>query len=83
MRRRDDLVWRVVDDSVVGVDPDTGRTFTIEGVGVTLWGVLADEVTADDLVAAVTAAYAVPDAVARRDVAGFVSDLRASGLLTG
>lgn len=83
MHRRDDVVWRVVDGSVVGVDPDSGRTFTIEGAGVVLWSALAEDVSVDDLVATVTETYAVPEDVARRDVDGFVADLRANGLLVG
>jgi hypothetical protein len=81
VRRREDLVWREVDGVVVGVDPGTGRYFSIEGAGAVLWARLGEETTAEGLVDAVVEVFGVPVAVAAADVARFVDELHANDLL--
>ena len=55
---------------------------TVNEVGVTLWKMLQEEVTLDDLVQGVLAEYDVEEDVAREDILEFLESLRKGGILT-
>ena len=55
---------------------------TVNEVGVTLWKMLQEEVTLDDLVQGVLAEYDVSEEVAREDIREFLDELAKGGILT-
>lgn len=55
---------------------------TVNEVGVTLWKMLQEEVTLDDLVQGVLAEYDVSEEVAREDIQDFLDELVKGGILT-
>lgn len=55
---------------------------TVNEVGVTLWKMLQEEVTLDDLVQGVLAEYDVSEEVAREDIQEFLDELVKGGILT-
>ena len=55
---------------------------TVNEVGVTLWKMLQDEVTLDQLVQGVLAEYDVEEEVAREDIQEFLEALVKGGILT-
>ena len=55
---------------------------TVNEVGVTLWKMLQEEVTLDDLVQGVLAEYDVEEDVAREDILEFLESLTKGGILT-
>ena len=55
---------------------------TVNEVGVTLWKMLQEEVTLDDLVQGVLAEYDVEEDVAREDILEFLESLAKGGILT-
>ena len=66
----------------------TGRTvlefnglITVNEVGVTIWNMLQEEVTMDELVQGVLAEYDVEEAVARKDIQEFLGELVKGGIL--
>ena len=54
---------------------------TVNEVGVTLWKMLQEEVTMDELVQGVLAEYEVEEEVARKDIQEFLGDLVKGGIL--
>lgn len=66
----------------------TGKTvlefnglITVNEVGVTLWNMLQEEVTVDQLVQGVLAEYDVDEEVAREDIQEFLDTLDKGGIL--
>lgn len=66
----------------------TGKTvlefnglITVNEVGVTLWNMLQEEVTVDQLVQGVLAEYDVDEEVAREDIQEFLDTLAKGGIL--
>lgn len=55
---------------------------TVNEVGVTLWKMLQDEVTLEQLVQGVLAEYDVEEEVAREDIQEFLDALAKGGILT-
>lgn len=55
---------------------------TVNEVGVTLWNMLQEEVTMEDLVQGVLAEYDVQEEVAREDIREFLDELVKGGILT-
>lgn len=55
---------------------------TVNEVGVTLWNMLQEEVTMEDLVQGVLAEYDVQEEVAREDIQEFLDELVKGGILT-
>lgn len=56
---------------------------SVNEVGVTLWNMLQEEVTMDDLVKGVLAEYDVEEDVARSDIQEFLDKLVEGGILAG
>ena len=54
---------------------------TVNEVGVTIWNMLQDEVTMDELVQGVLAEYEVEEEVARKDIQEFLDALTQNGIL--
>lgn len=54
---------------------------TVNEVGVTLWNMLQEEVTMDELVAGILAEYDVSEEVARKDIQEFLDTLTQNGIL--
>ena len=54
---------------------------TVNEVGVTLWNMLQEEVTMDELVQGVLAEYDVEEEVARKDIQEFLEKLTKAGVL--
>ena len=73
---------RRVDDEVVILDVTSGRYFTLNDVGGLIWDRLESDCSADDLVDAVVADFAVDRNQAAEDVADLISELVDAGLVT-
>ena len=54
---------------------------TVNEVGVTIWNMLQEEVTMDELVQGVLAEYEVEEEVARKDIQEFLGELVKGGIL--
>lgn len=54
---------------------------TVNEVGVTLWKMLQEEVSLDDLVQGILAEYDVKEEVAREDIQDFLDELIKGGIL--
>lgn len=54
---------------------------TVNEVGVTIWNMLQEEITMDELVRGVLAEYEVEEEVARKDIREFLGQLVKSGIL--
>ena len=54
---------------------------TVNEVGVTIWNMLQEEVTMDELVQGVLAEYDVEEDVARKDIQEFLEELVKGGIL--
>lgn len=60
---------------------DFNGLITVNEVGVTLWNMLQEEVTMDELVAGILAEYDVSEEVARKDIQEFLDTLTQNGIL--
>jgi pyrroloquinoline quinone biosynthesis protein D len=81
LRRAADAAWRRVEDEVAVISMDANRIRLLNRIGSFLWE-RCEGATVDELAEAVCARYEVDAQTARRDVAAFVDDLRARGLVT-
>ena len=81
-RLRDELLsWRMLDGEVVALDADRSLYLGANPSGAALWTRLADGASRDELIAALTQAYAVDTARAASDVDSFLAALADAGLL--
>lgn len=83
MRRSDSAISRQVGDDVVLLDVQSGRYFSLNASGVTIWDRLETDAGVNDLVEAVVSAFDVDRDTARRDVEDLVQQLHEAGLVTG
>lgn len=60
---------------------DFNGLLTVNEVGVSLWKMLQEEVTFDQLVAGVLEEYDVEEAIAREDIQEFLDKLKEGGIL--
>ncbi|HEV2815094.1 MAG TPA: PqqD family protein [Solirubrobacteraceae bacterium] len=79
--RTDDLFWRESGREIVGLDAATSRYFSANPSAAALWERLREGATAADLADALCERYGVSRDLAEADVAKFVDQLSARGLL--
>ncbi len=75
------LIWRQVDENTVVVSPQSGEMRVLNGVGSTIWQLLAEKKNPDDIIAHLVAHYAVSPEQARQDLQAFLTDLDERHLL--
>lgn len=79
--RDDELEWQELDGEVVVLDLRSSKYFVVNGSGTTLWHLLRDDLTTEQLIAGLCRAYDVPRETATEHVGTFVRDLRDRGLI--
>ena len=79
--RSDDLFWRASGSDVVMLDAASSRYFAANASAAPLWERLREGASEAELVDVLCERYAVPREVAAADVAAFVEQLTARGLL--
>lgn len=82
IRRTDGLLSAAIGDELLMMSAAEGKYFNLNDVGTRIWELLAEPVSAEGLVAALTAEYTVDADTAREQVVEFLSALRERGLLT-
>ncbi len=75
------LIWRVVDDNVVVVSPDTGDVHVLSPTGAVVWQMLADKKEVNAIKSYLTNHYTISPEQADQDVTAFISTLKQEGLL--
>jgi len=79
--RQADLTWQIAGDDVVVLDLEGSVYFKLNGSGRVLWEALTEPRTEPELAAALVERYGIDESRAATDVAAFLADLRARGLL--
>ena len=82
VRRTDGLMSAAVGDELLMMSAAEGKYFNLNDVGSRIWELLAQPVSAEKLVAALTVEYDVDADTAREHVADFLSALCERGLVT-
>ncbi len=72
-----------VDNDTVILDTASGKYFSLEGVGSTLWEALREPQSFGELLETVLETYDVKAETAERDVSALLSNLEEAGLATG
>lgn len=75
------LIWRQVDENTVIVTPQSGKMRVLNGVGSTIWQLLADDQPPEVIVVHLVAHYAVSAEQAQADLDRFLADLTERNLL--
>ena len=78
-----DLHWRSVEGEIVALDVANSEYLSINGSGAMLWAALGEGTTQVALVELLRERFDLSPDVAERDVAAFLHDVRAQGLLDG
>lgn len=79
--RQEDLTWQIAGDDVVVLDLEGSVYLKLNGSGRVLWEALAATCTESELAEALVDRYGIDSERAGSDVATFLADLRARGLL--
>jgi hypothetical protein len=77
----DNVVVRRLDDSVVLVNLDTNRIFTLNRTGGRVWELLAEHSSAAEVEAALSQEFAAPAEVIHQEVADLLGELRRERLV--
>lgn len=77
------IAWKEVDGEVLLLDVATSTYFSMNGSASVLWHQLADGTTEVGLVRTLVDEYGIDADQARADVAAFLADCSARGLLAG
>lgn len=72
-----------LDDEVIAINLETGAYFAFDDVAADCWTLLVGGVAPDDIATTVAARYGATLDVVQADVAAFISELEANGLLEG
>lgn len=70
-----------LDDTLLMMDLDEGLYYEAAGAGGRIWELLAEPATAEEIVAVLLAEFAVEPAQCAAEVAAFIDDLLAHGLV--
>ena len=81
VRPKQDVIARTVGDETILLDLQSGTYFTLNRVGSVIWQALQDGPSIDELTADVVAGFEIDEATARADVAEFLDEMAAQGLL--
>jgi hypothetical protein len=73
---------RVIDGQAFVVTPNDNTLHSLNATGTLVWELASRPVTCDEVAGAIARRFAVEAAVAARDVAAFLDDLVARGILT-
>lgn len=76
------LIWRQVDENTVVVTPQSGQMRVLNGVGSTIWQLLADNQSKEAIIAHLVAHYTVTVEQASIDLDKFLAELEERGLLS-
>ena len=76
-----DLIWRQVDENTVVVTPQDGQMRVLNGVGSTIWQLLADNQPKEAIIAHLVAHYTVTAEQASTDLDKFLTELEDRNLL--
>jgi hypothetical protein len=79
--REQGLNWRIVEGEVMILDDQGATYYAATGAAATLWPMLVAGSTGEALVVRLCDAFRIEADVARRDVAAFLVELEAHGLL--
>ena len=79
--RKEGLTWQIAGDDVVVLDLEGSVYLKLNGSGRVLWEALAEPRTESDLARALVEHFDIDEARAHADVATFLADLRARGLV--
>jgi hypothetical protein len=75
------LIWRFLDDNAVVVSPSRGKVRVFNGVGTTIWKLLAEEKQVEEIEETIVDQYNVSPEQARTDLQTFLDELTEKGLL--
>ncbi|HRQ40553.1 MAG TPA: PqqD family protein [Chloroflexota bacterium] len=75
------LIWRVVDDNIVVVSPEAGDVHVLSRTGSDIWQLLAGSKDVSTIESYLVQKYIVSAEQAHQDVANFIQELKALGLL--
>ncbi|NJN54786.1 MAG: PqqD family protein [Anaerolineae bacterium] len=75
------LIWRVVDDNMVVVSPEAGDVHVLSQTGSDIWQLLVDKKGMSEVESYLVDKYIVSHEQAHDDLAQFIQELRAMGLI--
>lgn len=81
LARSESVVFSELDDQVVMLDSRAGKYYELDAIGARVWMLLKDSLTLEQLRDALTAEYDVDDETCLRDLASFLEELAALGLV--
>jgi len=76
------VIWRVVDGEAILLDTTTGYHFSFDAVGTEIWEALQRGSTIPEIATGISRKYGIDEAIAGKDVAEFVDELRSTKLWT-
>jgi len=79
--RKDEVPWKVLDDTIVILDLTEGDFFELDDVGCWIWQRLDGVRTLEDHARALAEEYGIDIETARSDIVAFVADLDSKGLI--
>jgi hypothetical protein len=79
--RNDRVPTGEIDGELVALDLDKGNCFGMDKIGLAIWGLTAKPISVGEIADALTASHDVSRAQCLSDVAPFIGDLLAEGLL--
>lgn len=83
VRRREGIPFQRIGDETLVVDPKGRKVHLLKGSGSRIWDLLGEPTTPAAIRQALAEEFDVTPERAERDLASFLSDLRARGLLAG
>jgi hypothetical protein len=82
VRRKADIPWKELEDTIVLLDLSSGDFFELDEVGARIWSALDGALTLRELAAALGREYQASANEIESDVVRFVTDLHARDLVT-
>jgi hypothetical protein len=80
--RADNVVFRVVDDQAVIVEPDTSTVTVVSDTGSSIWALLDGQLCVSDIADAIANEYDTTPDIALADIIEFLSDLQSKALIS-
>lgn len=79
--KRDDIIWRMVDDEVLLLDTCTGDYFCLNESGTRIWALFNENKTVDETAKIISDEYQISFEEAKSDVLELVNNLEESRII--
>ena len=79
--RRDEIIWRIVDNEALLLDTDSGNYFCLSESGTKIWNLLEENKSVDEIARIFANEYQIDVETAKSDILQFIEQLQENKII--